>query len=224
MLIMKHLTHIILYLIAVNTFAQQKPDFRNDYYDNKRAQQESIPKVSGAIIMLGNSLTERGLWWEYFPEKKILNRGIGGDILCGMIDRLPDILQNKPSKMFITAGINDILFHNITKEEFKIRYDTIINSIVREQPCCRIYLESLLPVNDTINTSSSFLKNKNGTIKEFNELIKDIAKKHQLKYIDIHSSLLDDGYLNADYTADGIHLNEKGYLIWATLLKPYINE
>lgn len=221
---MKYFVYIILYLVAVNAFAQQKPDFRNDYYDNKRAQQESIPKVNGAIVMLGNSLTERGLWWEYFPGKKILNRGIGGDILCGMIDRLPDILKNKPSKMFITAGINDILFHNITKEEFEIRYDTIINLISREQPRCRIYLESLLPVNDIVNPGSVFLKDKNGTIKEFNELIKEIAKKHRLKYIDIHSGLLDDGHLNAGYTADGIHLNEKGYLIWATLLKPYINE
>lgn len=126
--------------------------------------------------------------------------------------------------MFITAGINDILFHNITKEEFEIRYDTIINLISREQPRCRIYLESLLPVNDIVNPGSVFLKDKNGTIKEFNELIKEIAKKHQLKYIDIHSGLLEDGYLDAGYTTDGIHLNEKGYLIWATLLKPYINE
>ncbi|MFQ7387739.1 MAG: hypothetical protein ACLRM8_09865 [Alistipes sp.] len=53
--------------------------------------------------MLGNSLTERGLWGEYFQPAYVLNRGIGGDCVSGMIARLrPSFGQAKA--MFIMAG------------------------------------------------------------------------------------------------------------------------
>jgi len=221
---MKRLIFSIIILTTVNSFAQEKPDFRNDYYNKKRTLQESILKQEGAIIIFGNSLTEQGLWSEYFPNKNILNRGIGGDILCGMIDRLPDIMENKPTKIFITAGINDILFYNISKEQFEEWYSRIIDIVLEKQPDCTIYLESLLPVNNKVNPSATFLNKKNGTIKDFNSTIREIAKKYNLTYIDVHPKLLKDGSLNADYTSDGIHLNEKGYLIWTSILKPYIYE
>jgi lysophospholipase L1-like esterase len=216
--------YVFLIFVATNAFAQQQPDFHNEYYNKKRALQESIPKQDSAIIMFGNSLTEQGLWWEYFPGKMILNRGIGGDILYGMIDRLPDILENKPAKIFITAGVNDILFHHITEEQFEALYSTLIDLIIKKEPSCKIYLESLLPVNDVVNPGSTFLNDKNDTIKRFNNTIKNIVEKYNLQYIDVHSSMQKGELLDSDYTTDGIHLNGKGYLVWTSILKPYIYE
>lgn len=220
---MKKILIAMLLGVSIHAAAQQ-PNFRNDYYNKKRALQESIPKVDKAIVMLGNSLTEQGLWSEYFPGKDVLNRGIGGDIIAGIIDRLPDILKNRPSKIFITAGVNDILFYDISKEQFEQGYAKIFEIIKQQQPKCKIYLGSLLPVNETVKSDNKFLVDKNNKIKAFNELIKAFAVEHDLKYIDIHSHMLEGTALSAGFTVDGIHLNEKGYLVWTSLLKPYIYE
>lgn len=218
---MKGLCFMVLLCLGMQAAAQQ-PKFRNEYYDTKRALQESIPKVDNAIVMLGNSLTEQGSWAEYFPGKDVLNRGIGGDIIAGMVDRLPDILDNKPAKIFITAGVNDILFFDITNEEFEAGYAQIFEIIRKESPASEIFLGGLLPVNDTVKPDSEFLENKNGKIAAFNELVKHIAVEYRATYIDIRPHMLNGEQLNANYTTDGIHLNEKGYLIWAKVLKPYI--
>lgn len=220
---MKTLFSALLIVVSIHAAAQQE-SFRNDYYNKKRALHESIPKVNKAIVMLGNSLTEQGQWGEYFPGKDVLNRGIGGDIIAGMIDRLPDVLKNKPSKIFITAGINDILFFDITRKQFEEGYNKIFEIIQQHQPKCEIYLESLLPVNETVKPDSKFLADKNGKINMYNELIKDIAKKHHVKYINIHDHMLNGTSLSEAFTTDGIHLNERGYLVWTSLLKPFIYE
>jgi len=46
------------------------------------------------------------------------------------------------------------------------------------------------------------------------------ANEHDINYIHQFDSLLDEkGYLNSKLTADGIHLNSKGYEIYAENIK-----
>ena len=59
--------------------------------------------------MLGNSLTERGFWAEYFQGKRVLNRGIGGD--C--ISAINVIESDKDYKVEVAAP-------GMTKEDFNI--------------------------------------------------------------------------------------------------------
>ena len=80
--------------VATTAAAQAQRDtltFNNDYYFSKRNVEELVPVTGQNIVMLGNSLTERGFWAEYFQGKRVLNRGIGGDCISGMINRVqPD--------------------------------------------------------------------------------------------------------------------------------------
>jgi len=216
---------IALFLFLCSTLtASAQHNFHNSYYDAKRALHESIPAVQGAIVMLGNSLTERGSWAEYFPGTDVLNRGIGGDIFAGMIDRVVDIMRNKPTKVFIMAGANDILFHNISAADFEKKYLTLIAKVTEQAPNCKIYLSSILPVNEKVKPENTFLAEKNGTIIAMNALVKTIAKKTGATFIDIHSHMLEDGLLKPSFTEDGVHVNEKGYLIWSRQLKNFIYE
>ena len=53
------------------------------YYQNKI----SFFKVNGSradIVMIGDSITDYAEWSELFPNKKIANRGIGGDTTKGV--------------------------------------------------------------------------------------------------------------------------------------------
>lgn len=213
---------ILLLLIGLCQMAQAQLDFRNEYYFRKRAIHETLPLQKNAIVMFGNSLTEQGYWNEYFPGKRIQNRGIGGDVLTGMMDRLQSILDGRPAKIFVMAGINDILFSDISTEKFREMYVQMIQKIMEESPKTRIYIQSLLPVNEKAGKDAAFLKDKNPKIRQFNTVIKSIAEEWALPFIDIYPALEKAGELDERYTFDGVHLNAEGYRIWVYCLKKYI--
>ncbi len=54
--------------------------YNNDYYKGRMALFATFPQQRGAIVFLGNSITERGIWAELLPGKKTVNRGIGAII------------------------------------------------------------------------------------------------------------------------------------------------
>lgn len=52
----------------------------------------------------------------------------------------------------------------------------------------------------------------NEKITAANALVKAIAEKHGQRYIDINKNLKDEqGRLKAEYTIEGLHINEQGY-------------
>ena len=69
---------------------------------------KSEPMVTGKIVFLGNSITEMGDWKKLTGDSTVINRGIGGDITFGILQRLDEVLNRKPSKIFLLIGINDI--------------------------------------------------------------------------------------------------------------------
>lgn len=217
---------ILTWLITVSicTFAQERPDFRNSYYTDRRNMQESMPIQKETIVMFGNSITERGMWNEFFPGKKIVNRGIGGDRVPGMIDRMPYVAETKPKQIFILAGANDVIFTNVTTETFEKEYRELIEIIKSRSPQTKIYLQSMMPVNDEVDESTAgYFKDKNEKIKEYNNIVRKLAVEFNIPYIDMHPLMeQENGKLNTAYTADGIHLNGEGYKIWVSILKNYI--
>ena len=61
-------------------------------------------------------------------------------------------------------------------------------------------------------------------IKEINRQLKKYAKENNITFINIYDKLVDDeGLLNADYTTDGLHINENGYEVITKELKKYLN-
>ncbi len=61
---------------------------------------------------------------------------------------------------------------------------------------------------------------------EFNSLISNLAGKEDLlSYISVWNPMLtDEGKANPDlFVEDGLHMNEKGYEIWAKLVKPELD-
>lgn len=52
----------------------------------------------------------------------------------------------------------------------------------------------------------------NDRIREANAAVKELAKKHHARYIDINDPLKDaGGNLRAEYTIEGMHIKEEGY-------------
>ena len=62
---------------------------------------------------------------------------------------------------------------------------------------------------------------------EFNGLISNLAEKEDLlSYVSVWNPMLtDEGKANPDlFVDDGLHMNQKGYEIWAKLVKPELDK
>lgn len=199
--------------VATTAAAQAQRDtltFNNDYYFSKRNVEELVPVTGQNIVMLGNSLTERGFWAEYFQGKRVLNRGIGGDCISGMINRVQPIVDGRPKAIFIMGGANDLLFSKISNEKLLQQYERLLDIIARETPRTRVYIQSLLPLNEAHN--EAFMKGKNARFAEFNALLRAMAERRGLTFIDIWSAMQRNGELPEEYTFDGIHLKAAGVM------------
>jgi lysophospholipase L1-like esterase len=184
----------------------------------KTEQFRSYPNTSKDIIFLGNSITAGVDWNELLGMPMARNRGISGDITFGVLERLYEVTEGKPAKVFILIGINDIQ-RNIPDSVIVNNYLRMIRFIKAQSPKTKIYFQTLLPVNNEFTQFKNHY-NKDEHIQWVNEQIRAFAKKENITVIDLHPHFLSqDGKLDKRYTMDGLHLNASGYKVWADVLK-----
>jgi lysophospholipase L1-like esterase len=189
-----------------------------EHYANKVAQFQQEPIVKGRVIFLGNSITEGGNWKQLLGDTTIINRGIGGDNTFGVLKRLDDITRRKPSKLFILIGIND-LSKDIPPAVIAANYQQIIRRVKQESPATRTYVQSILPLNTTVQNFPPRY-HKQAAVHETNRLIRTLAASEKVTYINLVPLLSDaQQRLKAEYTGDGLHLKTAGYRQWADYLK-----
>lgn len=83
-------------------------------HQQKLSMFKATPVSNGAIVFVGNSITEGGNWSELFPDKHILNRGIGGDVSDGVLKRLRQIVHGNPKlepglRFFVNSSLAEAL-------------------------------------------------------------------------------------------------------------------
>ena len=210
-------------LIQWNLCAQQKWDstYRPGSYELMTGLFRSYPNSEKDIIFLGNSITAHVDWNELLGSSNARNRGISGDITFGVLERLDEVIEGHPAKIFLLIGINDIS-RNIPDSIILENDEKIINRIIDGSPETKIYVQTLLPVNNTFTQFKNHY-NKDEHILAINEGLKIIAEEKHLTLIDLHNYFLDkEGRLDKNYTLDGLHPNYKGYLLWKKILTPYL--
>lgn len=191
------------------------------------AQRDALFEIYGTdstnIVMLGNSLTHGCDWNELFHNPNVINRGISGEDSPAMLRRIKSITDGKPAKIFLMAGVNDIS-HDISVDSVIHDVTTLIDTIMSQTPQTKLYVESLLPVNNSFGRYKTMI-GKEQVIRDVNTRLKKEVTDRGLTFIDIHENFCDaDGNLKAEWTADGLHLLAPAYVCWRELLLPYINE
>jgi len=192
--------------------------FIPEHYPQRLAKFQSEPIVAGRIIFLGNSITEIGPWAKLTGDSTVVNRGIGGDITYGVLKRLDDVIARQPSKLFLLIGINDI-GKDIPDTVIADNIRKIVATILQGSPTTKIYVQSLLPLNPDVKNFPQHY-NKEDHVLKVNAMLPAILAPLQCTFINIFPLLLDDKQrLDAQYTLDGLHVNQKGYAIWVDYLK-----
>ncbi|MCA9733283.1 MAG: DUF1080 domain-containing protein [Deferribacteres bacterium] len=191
------------------------------YYEQKKTLFESLPNTKDEIIFLGNSITDGCEWSELFGDLRIKNRGISGDITDGVLNRLEEVTDGKPAKVFIMIGVND-LARGKSVDYITRNYRTILERIQKDSPKTKIFIESVLPVNPASGRFSNHA-NKSEEIVLLNKWLEKLAQEFNATYIDLHKHFIDkDGYLDSKYSNEGLHLTAPGYLLWKSLVGKYI--
>lgn len=190
--------------------------YRPGKYLEQVAKFKADVKSKQDYVFLGNSITAGTDWAKLLNLPQAKNRGISGDITFGVLERLQDVIDGKPKKVFILIGINDIS-RNIPDSVILSNYKKIVSRIRKGSKKTQIYFNTLLPVN------ASFEKFKNHYGKDehifyLNDEIRKFTAKN-VTVIDLYTQFLDkDNHLKAELTKDGLHLIPAGYKVWADFL------
>lgn len=193
----------------------------NQIYIDRMAVFKANPLKEGQIVFLGNSLTQAGKWEEYFPGMNVANRGIAGDNVFGMLGRLREIIDARPMKLFVMAGINDISLGR-PNEKIMAGIKSLIYQVKSGSPDTQIFVQSLLPMNRDVCIYER-MKGKEKQIEDLNKEIRRFCKEESITFIDLYPFFLaKKRLLNAGYTGDGLHLNDAGYAVWKEQLQSYI--
>lgn len=190
--------------------------FKMHYTNRVRAFKEQNEQLR-YVVLLGDSITEGFETEKYFPGRRVLNRGIGADVIGnalpaddnrGILRRMDEsVFDCAPTDVFLLIGIND-LGSGRTPEVMEAGYREILEQLKKKAPAVRVHIQSVLPTRDR------YAKH-NVNVNDFNGRLQKLAKEYGHDYIDLHSLMADEkGELKAEFTGDGLHLKPDAYRIW----------
>ncbi len=193
-------------------------EWTKNHYIKRIAEFKANPLQYGDIVFIGNSITEQGGdWGQRFNNPIVKNRGIAGDVTDGVLNRLSEIYYYKPKKVFLKIGINDMFRDELSPDYVANNIQKIADKIHLESPETKIYVQTILPTSN--NTS---LKAKIATT---NAIIKKSKQTDYYQVIDLHSIFADTNDLMiSNYSSDGVHLRETGYILWQNYVKEFVND
>ena len=205
------------------TQAQEQANKYTDYYYQRKSLFAELPITSNDIVFFGNSLTNGGRWHEMFNSNpNVKNRGIVGDIIQGLYDRVDLITKGQPKKIFLLIGANDIS-HHVGADSIAKALEKLIVRIKKDCPNTELYMQSMLPINNDYKRYKN-LFGEEVTFLHGNILYEQVARKHNVPWINLFPWFADNECkMRRELTNDGLHLKENGYKIWRDEVAKYVN-
>jgi lysophospholipase L1-like esterase len=191
----------------------------------RQANAELGPPLPGErrVVFYGNSITDS--WAQFlpahFPGKPYIGRGISGQTTPQMLVRFrQDVIALDPAAVVILAGTNDIA-GNTGPATLDMIEDNLRSMVELAQANgILVVLCSVLPAVDYPWRPGVEPAAK---IVALNTWIKAYAAERGAVFVDYWSAMADARQgLRSDLTTDGVHPNEAGYRLMASLVEPAI--
>jgi len=205
-------------LVASTAFAQQ-PDRWERFVAAFDEADLVSPPLKHQIVFVGSSTIHRWDVASYFPDLKIINRGIDGTELSDAvkyIDRL--VLRYEPRLVVVYAGDNDIGAGKLS-EQVSVDFERFVRAVHTRLPETRILYIGIKP--------SPLRWLQIDRMRLANQVIKTICERDDcVAFLDFDNLMLgwDEKPRKDLYVEDGLHLSPKGYHLWSTVLRPYLVE
>ncbi len=211
------LISIVFFLFLFPAHAQQR-------FEPEIRQFETLDSISrpdtGQILLYGSSTMRL---WKTFSQDldgyKVVNRGFGGSEMSDAIyffDRV--VLPLKPSLILLYEGDNDLNNSKKTPEQVIRDFHAFMSLVSEKLPQTRVAVYALRP-----SLAREKLMPEQRIV---NAGYKKYCDEHPQKafYIDLYNTLLtENGVPNGAYLAtDLLHLNEKGYAVWAKATRDFL--
>lgn len=167
------------------------------------------------IVFIGDSLTQWFDWEGRFPGHRVMNFGISGETVEGLLARRERIRAtvDNPDVIFLMTGINNIANG---QNDILVPYQEFVRNLTTWYKKSKIVIQSILPVGLTWIS--------NNAIRDTNLHLREIAREYKAEYLDVYSLFVDSsgmpkkGYLSDD----GVHLANKGYKTWANEVERFL--
>jgi lysophospholipase L1-like esterase len=196
-----------------------------DYPDPKRKQDQVIEfthyldETPGQIVVTGSSSIRR---WRSIHDDlapaKVISTGIPGTNMNDLDHYLNElVLRFRPRAVVIYQGDNDTMIDKVSVQQVADKFDDVVTRIKEALPETFIYVMSVKPsIKNWPKWAKAVEINKRFAARA-NEL-------DYLHYIDVANPMLgEDGKLRKDiFAEDGVHLSDKGYRIWTSVLQPIL--
>lgn len=185
--------------------------YRLEYFDFHFERESQNPK----IIMLGNSLIRHGNWDSLLQRKDVINRGISGDRLECICERLKYLKETGANICFIEGGINDIPGQSL--DSLFGYYKRITDFWISQHkiPVINLLLYISPKAGETFPSRKNF-KAINDSVEILNYRLLQFAVNRKIDVIDLNQKISNNKQkvLLDEFTTDGVHLQPQGYSIW----------
>jgi lysophospholipase L1-like esterase len=204
-------------LVAVPMAAQEVfLRFEKDVAAFEAADRKN-PPPKGQIVFIGSSSIVDWDVSRYFPDLRIINRGLWGSALADavrLVDRL--VVPYQPRIVVVYAGDNDI-DAGMTTEDVAVQFERFVRTVHLKLPQTRIVYIGIKPSPQRWATIDR-MRAANLLIRAF------CTRDDRVAFIDVDPAMLgwDEKPRTELYADDGLHLSPQGYQLWTMLLRPFL--
>lgn len=216
---------LISVIAACNLFAKDSlvtdPDpkrFQNEI-DNFIQWDKKNSFVNDAVLFVGSSSIRMWKTHSAFPQYPVINRGFGGAHIPDVIFYYDKVIKKyNPGLIVFYCGDNDIS-SDIPVQQVFDDYLQLIGKIKNDFPDVKFIFISVKPSGSRWEYWHA--------MNELNEKIEKYNKQDEnLFYIDLADPLLnsEDAPNDEFYLNDKLHLSEKGYEVWKSILGKLLDQ
>lgn len=134
------------------------------------------------------------------------------------------LAQEQYGKVYVMLGVNELGYN--APQDFAEHYGKLIDAIRESQEDARIYVQSIIPVNtaDCKSYDQPYYVT-NERIAAYNETLAAMAQEKKAYFLNISEVMEgEDGELESDLSADGVHFKKSGYLLWLDYLTSHTGQ
>ena len=173
----------------------------------KRSKRPNSEKFQNTLII--GDFTAQGVYeQEILGESLVLAR----ESACvhdpdgtGLTEKLDEAAKKNPQVVFLLLGVNDAALDSGSASVFEEDYQAFLNQVKEKLPDTRIYVNSILPVQQKAIDETEGLRD----IPEYNERLSKVCKEAGAVYVDNSDLVTEECYKD-----DGKRMRQRYYTAW----------